>query len=288
MMPIQMSERIGLRSHIIPRTKAVQRTLWGYAMRTLVQPILAVLAIIVAVGPASATCTNGLPEPCGGLTPLTGLSGPTLDGSPGLKQQTPTPQVREVTFTLAAPIIVAAPVQLYIAATQSPTRQVLQLRQRAASLLDQIRFKGYQVSFEGLKTILSPLSQNSPDAENYLRKAKSLMGEYLLVLRDIERINLGIRIGGENYDRRVAQVQIVQGRIDAVNVDLNPLYSVHRSDATVHIEDPTPPPNCRAETVYEAHIENVMVEAGFDDRGNPIKRQGMDVVRRPKEITICD
>jgi hypothetical protein len=72
-----------------------------------------------------------------------------------------------------------------------------------------------------------------------------------------------------------------------VNVDLNPLYSLHRSDATIHIEDPNPPPNCRTERVFEAHIENVTVDAGFDDRGNPIKRQTMDVVRRPKDITVC-
>lgn len=146
------------------------------------------------------------------------------------------------------------------------------------------------MSFEGLKTVLSPSSPNSSDAENYLREAKDLMGKYLLVLRDIERINLGIRIGGENYDQRVAQVQIVQGRIDAVNVDLNPLYSVHRSGATVHIEDPNPPrtPNCRTKTIYESRIVNVMVSAGFDARGNPIKRQGMDIERRPKEITVCD
>lgn len=287
MMLIHMPKKVWFRSRIIFLAEAVKRSLGGCAMRTVVQTIMAVFAIIVGIEPASATCSNGLPEPCLSLTPLTG-SGPTLIGSPGLKQETPAPQVREVTFTLARPIIVAAPVQLYIAATPSPTQQVLKLRQQAASLLNQIRFKGYQVSFEGLKTILSPLSQNSSDAENYLHEAQSLMGGYLLVLRDIERINLGIRIGGENYDQRVAQVQIVQGRIDAVNVDLNPLYSIHRSDATVHIEDPNPPPNCRPEIVYEAHIENVTMDAGFDDRGNVIKRQGMDVVRRQKEITVCE
>lgn len=225
-------------------------------------------------------------------------SAPTLNGSPGLSPDLKAPEIQQstvtlataqqVTFTLARPFPMAAPVQLYIAARPSPTWQILQLRQQAALLLNRIRFKGYQVSFEQLRTILSPLNPNSPDAENYLNEAKSLMGQYLLTLRDIERINLGISIGGRNYDQRLKQLQIVQARIEAVNVDLNPLYSVHRSDATIHIEDPNPPPNCRTETVYEAHIENVMVDAGFDDRGNPIKRQGMDVVRRPKTITVCD
>ena len=85
-----------------------------------------------------------------------------------------------------------AQVQVYIAATPSPNQQVLRLRREAASLLNQIRFKGYQVSFEQLRTILSPIGEGSPDAENYLREAQGLLGEYLIVLRDIERINLGM------------------------------------------------------------------------------------------------
>ena len=146
------------------------------------------------------------------------------------------------------------------------------------------------MSFEQLRTILSPIGEGSPDAEDYLREAKGLLGEYLIILREIERINLGIRIGGENYDHRITQVQVVQGRIDAVNVDMNPLYSVYGSDVTVHIEDPNSPPttNCRTTTVYESHIVNVIESAGFDDRGDPIKRQDMDIEQRPREITVCD
>jgi len=259
-------------------------------MRALAQWIPAAFITVAVVGPVSATCTNGMPEPCTQqLTPWEKSPPLDLTGSP-LSKHTPAPTLQVQTFVLARPPAVAAQVQLSIAATPAPTQQLLQLRRRAASLLNQIRFKGYEISFEQLKTILSPLSNNSPDAENYLREAQSLMGEYLLVLRDIERISLGMRIGGENYDQRIAQTRNVQGRVDAVNVDLNPLYTVHRGNATVHIEDPNPPrtPNCRTKTVYESHIVNVTVSAGFDNRGNPIKRQGMDVVRRPKEITVCD
>lgn len=257
-------------------------------MRLCAQEILATLVIAAAAGPAAAACPDGRPEPCLQLAPL--LGSPTLKGALSDIPQTPAlvPQVQA--FKLAAPPAVAAPVQLYIAATPSPTQQVLALRRRAAALLDQIHFEGFMVSFEGLKTVLSPNSPSSTDAEDHQREARRLLAQYLLVLRDIERINLGMRIGGENYDQRVAQVQVVQGRIDAVNVDLHPLYSVHRSDAAVHIEDPNPPrtPNCRTETVYESHIVNVIVSAGFDAKGNPVKRQGRDIERRPKQVTVCD
>lgn len=250
------------------------------------------LVILICTFLAVAASADAQSSPT--LTPPT-LSPPTLIGSPGLNpelnRKAPEPKVQ--TFTLARPRPMTAQVQLYIAATPSPTQQLLQLRRKAASLLSQIKRENYQVSYEGLTTFLSlviPELRGTPstDAEDHLREARRLLGEYLLVLRDIDWIVLGSRIGGENYNQRVAQVQIVQGRIDAVNVDLNPLYTVHRNNATVHIEDPNPPPNCRTETVYEAHIVNVTVQVGFDDRGNPIKRQGMDVVRTPKEITVCN
>lgn len=231
---------------------------------------------------AMALCPDGRPEPCIRLTPL------PLTPSINIEKWALPPQIKS--FQLASPPPAAAPVQLAIAAAPSPTQEVKILTQRAAQILSDIQFRGYEILFQGLTTILSPRSPSSPTAEVKMREAQQLMREYLAVLREIERITLGIRIGGENYDRRVAQLQIVQGRINEINVDLNPLYSVHRGNATIHIEDPNPPrtPNCRTKTVYETKIINIIVSAGFDERGNPVKRQGRDIVQQPKDIVVCD
>jgi len=251
-------------------------------MQTIVLRILAAPVLAVSICDASATCPNGLPEPCLQLNPL------PLTPSINYEKLALPPQVRS--FQLADPPPAAASVQLAIAASPLPSEEVRGLRQQAAQLLAEIQFRGYEVLFQGLTTILSPKSPSSAVAEDKLNEARQLIGEYLVVLREIEWVTLGTTIGGENYDQRVTQVQIVQGRINEVNVDLNPLYSVHRSDATVHIEDPNPPstPNCHKETVYETKIVDVIVSAGFDDRGNPVKRQGRDIEQRPKEIVVCD
>ncbi|HEX7027473.1 MAG TPA: hypothetical protein VF268_09540 [Gammaproteobacteria bacterium] len=250
-------------------------------MRVTAQKILAVLAL--ATGNVLATCPNGLPEPCVNLSPLT----PSLTPSIDTERLTLPPQIRS--FQLGSPPPVAAAVQVAMSAASSPSEKVQQLRRRAAQILAEIQFKGYEVLFQGLTTILSPRPPFSPAAEVKMNEARQLLREYFVVLREIEWITLGIKIGGENYDQRVAQVQIVQGPIENISVDLDPLYSVHRSDAAVHIEDPGPgTPNCRRETVYETKIVDIVVSAGFDERGNPIKRQGRDIEQRPKEVVVCD
>jgi len=33
---------------------------------------------------------------------------------------------------------------------------------------------------------------------------------------------------------------------------------------------------------------NVIVSARFDAKSNPVKRQGRDIERRPKQVTACD
>lgn len=252
-------------------------------MRAFSQSLLCALTF-AASNSASALCPNGLPEPCIRLTPLTPSLTPTLKP----EEWALPPQIRS--FQLGNPPPLAAPAQLAISAGPSPTQKVQQLRRQAAQLLAEIQFKGYEVAFQGFTTMLSPSPPYQPDAEVKLNEARRLVREYLLVLREIEWITIGIEIGGKNYDQRVAQLRIVQAPIQEININLDPLYSIHRSDATVHVEHPNPPrtPNCRTETVYETKIVNVIVSAGFDERGNPIKRQGRDIESRPREIVVCD
>lgn len=72
------------------------------AVRRTLECILTALAIIVAVGPASATCPDGRVEPCFTFTLPPPLS---LTLSPGLTMA-PVPQIQE--FKLAMPPAVAA------------------------------------------------------------------------------------------------------------------------------------------------------------------------------------
>ena len=244
-------------------------------MTRLLPFVVALTFATPSFGQLGRLCPDGRPAPC--LSPTLTPSLPAVPSAP-----VPTRIIQ-----LADPPPVAAPVQLAAIAGDATDGDVPRLRREAAGLLERIRLQGFLVAIQGFSTLLSPLSPSSSSAEDEMREMRSLLGEYLRVLREIESLTIGDAAASDNFRIRNSQVRVDGRANNAIDMDLSTVYSVNRRNTTVHVNEPNPPQACRTETIYEAHIENVVLDAGFDERGNPIKRQGMDVVRRPKQVTVC-
>jgi ATP/maltotriose-dependent transcriptional regulator MalT len=161
------------------------------------------------------------------------------------------------------------------------------LRERAAYELNQLRILNFQLMIEATGTILSYLDNGDPseattNAEDLSREARVHARRHLQILEEIE-FYTGERAEAE----RRLQARLNNMRIERRN------YSVYNSDGTVSVpiyQSPQPSKDddaqpaqtpCHEESYYP--IEKV-VDAGFDEQGNPRREWHYDVVKRTSKV----
>ncbi len=172
--------------------------------------------------------------------------------------------------------MIPASEDLFRATMSSPDDRVVMLRQQAAKLLDDIRIKNFRLMMEGLSGILSYTPDPSgatPVSEEMWNDIRHLVRQYYEIIAEIERYT------GEHADAD----QRLQSRLDNLRNE-SPNYSMRISNHTDNVPLPQGPigPQCHDETSFP--ITKILVDAGFDERGNPKREWHYDVVKQTRRV----
>jgi len=208
---------------------------------------------------------------------------PSLSPSENFEVHTSIPSVY-LQAVKEPPIPITPQAQVWLEAAPTQAERVSWLRQKAAGVLEQIHYHLFVVSIEGVNAILS-WEGNSSAAEDEMREARALFTEYLDILKQIELLT-GDKLAEETYRKRMANIRIIPNKTYEVETHdstfTQRFYPVSPVQSASTVQETSKPQTTHTE--YSYPIVKVPISAGFDAKGNPTYKMGLDVVRTAKEV----